>query len=81
MDNTKVVLRILILDSIWTVLVFYCKFCAFKIILFTLHIFNFFYLEINKPDMHNNIIDISSSQYGFNNFLNSTGFLILRIKL
>ena len=31
--------------------------------------------------MHNNIIDISSSQYGFNNFFNSTGFLILRVKL
>ena len=36
----------LILDSIWIILVFYCKFCAFKIILF--YIAYFYFLFIRK---------------------------------
>ena len=39
----------LIFDSIWIILVFYCNFCAFKIILnFTFHIFIFFYPETSQ---------------------------------
>ena len=58
----------LILDSIWIILVFYCKFCAFKIILF--------YREMNKPNIHNSIIDISSFQNRLNNLFSSTGFYL-----
>ena len=54
------------MDSVWIILVFYCKFCAFEIILLTLHIFNFFYPEINKQNIHNNI---SSFQNGLNELL------------
>ena len=53
---------------------FYCKYCAFRIILFTLHVFKFFYPRINKPNMHNNITGISSFQNGFNDLFSSTGF-------
>ena len=38
----------LILDSIWIILIFYCKFCAFKIILFYTVYFYLFYLRITK---------------------------------
>ena len=54
------------MDSVWIILVFYCKFCAFEIILLTLHIFNFFYPEINKQNIHNNI---SSFRNGLNELL------------
>ena len=57
-----------ILNSIWIMLVFYCKFSVFKIVLF--------YLKINKPNMHNNIIDISSFQNGLNVLFSSTGFYL-----
>ena len=63
----------LILDSVWIILVFYCKFCAFNIVLFyTLH---FFSPKINKPNIHNNI-DISSFQNGLNDLFSSTGFYL-----
>ena len=45
-----------------------------KLFFFTLHIFNLFYPEINKPNIHNNIIDISSFQNGLNDPFSSTGF-------
>ena len=64
------------MDSVWIILVFYCKFCAFKIILFTLHIFNFYYPEINKPNIHNNIIDIFNFQNGLNDLFSSTDFCL-----
>ena len=65
----------LILDSIWIILVFYCKFCAFKIILnFAFHIFIF--LSRNKPNIHNNIIDISSSQNVVNDYFSLTFFYL-----
>ena len=55
----------LILDSIWIVLVFYCKVCAFRIIIFLYCIcLVLFYLRINKPNIHNNVIDIPSSKNG-----------------
>ena len=66
----------LILDSIWIILVFYCKFCAFKIILSYIAYFWFFYPSGNKPNIHNNIIDISSFQNGINDLLSSTGFYL-----
>ena len=51
-------------------LVFYCKFCAFRIILFTLHVLNIFYQGMNKPNIHNNIIaGISSFKVGLTTFL------------
>ena len=56
----------------WIVLVFYCKFCAFKIILFYTEYFQFF-LSRNKPNIHNKIIDISSFPNGLNNLFSSTG--------
>ena len=45
-----------------------------ELFFFTLHIFNFFYLRINKPNIHNNITGISSFQTGFNELFSSTGF-------
>ena len=64
----------LILDSIWIVLVFYCKLCAYRID-FWHHIFLFcFYLRINKPNIQNNIFVISSFQTGLNELFSSTGF-------
>ena len=64
----------LILDSIWIVLVFYCKLCAFRIH-FWHHIFLFcFYLRINRPNIQNNIIVISSFQTGLNDLFSSTSF-------
>ena len=67
----------LISDSIWIILVFSCKFCVFRIILFTLHIFNFFYPRINKPNIHNNIIGISSFQNWLNNLFSSTSLYFM----
>ena len=65
----------LILDSISIVLVFYCKFWAFRIILFYNAYFYFFsYLSINKPNIRNNIIGISSFQTGLKDPFSSTGF-------
>ena len=56
-------------------LVFYCKFCTYRIILFTLHVLNIFYQGMNKPNIHNNIIaGISSFQSGPNDLFSSTGF-------
>ena len=83
MNNTKLLLRSK-LNSIW-IIAFSCKFPAFKIVLFyilyifdfftyLLHIFDFLYLKINKPNIHNNIIDISSFQNGLNILFSSTGF-------
>ena len=64
----------LILDSIWVVLVFHYKLCAFRID-FSHHIFLFcFYLRIDKPNIQNNIIVISSFQTGLNELFSSTGF-------
>ena len=47
-----------------------------KLFVFTLHIFNFFYPEINKPNIHNNIIDISSFQNGLKDLFSSTGLYL-----
>ena len=55
----------LILDSIWIILFQSELHCTFSI---------FFYPEINKPNIHNTIIDISSSQNGLNDLFSSTGF-------
>ena len=41
---------------------------------FLFHIFNFFYLRINKPNIHNNIIGISSFETGINDLFSLTGF-------
>ena len=73
MDNTKVLLRSR-LNIGFKLNCFYCKFCAFRIDFFTSHIFNFFYLRINKPNMQNKIIVISSFQTGFSDLFSSTGF-------
>ena len=66
----------LILDLIWIILVFYCKFCVFKIILFYVAHFWFFYQEISKPNIHNKINDISSFQNGLNDLSSSTDFCL-----
>ena len=47
-----------------------------KLFFFTLHIFNLFYPEINKPNIHNNIIDISSFQNGLKDLFSSTGLYL-----
>ena len=57
----------LILDSIWITLVFYCKFL----------IFNFFYSVIYKPNINNNIIDISSFQNDLTTVFSSTDFYLM----
>ena len=46
----------------------------FLLFTYFLHIFDFFYLKINKPNIHNNIIDTSSFQNGLNILFSSTGF-------
>ena len=77
MDSTKVVLRSgLNLGFNLNFLEFYCKFCAFKIIIFYIAIFEFFYPKINKSNIHNNITDISSFQNGLNDLFTSTGFYL-----
>ena len=52
------------------------NFLHLKLFSCTLHIFIYFVfcLKINKPNIHNNIIDISSFQNGLNNFFSSAGF-------
>ena len=52
----------LILDSISIILVFYCIFLIF------------FYLRINKPNINNTIIGISSFETGINDLFSLTGF-------
>ena len=64
----------LILGSIWIVLAFYCKFCAFRIILFTMNVFKRFYQRMNKPNTQNNISSISSFKNGLNNLFSWTEF-------
>ena len=54
----------LILDSLWIILIAYCKFFAFGIILFYITYLFWFYLRINKPNIHNNVIGISTLQNG-----------------
>ena len=49
-----------------------------KLFFFTLHIFNFFYPEINKPNIHNNITDISSFQNWLNGLFSSAAFYLKR---
>ena len=66
----------LILDSVWIILVFYCKFCAFKITVSWIAYFYFFYPQISKPNIHNNIINISSFQNGLNELFSSTSFYL-----
>ena len=55
---------------------FIANFVHLILFFFTLHIFNFFYPEINQPNMHKNIIDISSFQNGINDLFSSTGFYL-----
>ena len=62
----------LILNSIWIVLVFYYKFYAFRTIIFDIAIFLTSW--INKLNIHNTIIGISSFQNGLNNLFSSAGF-------
>ena len=64
----------LILNSIWFISVLYCKFWAFRIILFYIAYFYFFYPRINEPNLHNDLISISSFQSGLNNFFGSIFF-------
>ena len=54
------------------------NFLHLKLFFCTLHIFIYFVfcLKINKPNIHNNIIDISSFQNGLNNFFSSAGFYL-----
>ena len=55
MDSTKCYYVVdLILDSISIILVFYCKFWAFRIILVYIP-YIYFYLRMNIPNIHNNI--------------------------
>ena len=71
MDKTKVVLSSR--GNLGFFLVFFfVNFEHLKLFFFTLHIFNYFYPEINKAKIHNNIIDISISQNGHNDLFNST---------
>ena len=58
----------LISDFIGLILDFYCEFCPFRIILFTLYLFKIFYPRMNKPNIHTNVIGISC----FGNGLNDT---------
>ena len=78
MDNTKVCYYVvdLILDSIPIILVFYCKFCACRIIPFYCKFLIFFYLKISKPDIHNKIIGVSSFQTGLNAIFSSAVFIL-----
>ena len=46
-----------------------------ELFVFTLDIFKFF-VSGNKPNIHNNIIDISSFQNGINELSCSTGFYL-----
>ena len=78
MYNTRVLLRSkLNLGFNLNYFSFCCKFCAFRSILFYILelLFFTFYLRINKPNIHNNIIGISSFQNGLNDRFSSTGFL------
>ena len=52
---------------------FIVNFVHLKLLFFTLDIFSFFLSE-NKPNMCNNIIDISSFQNGLIDLFSSTGF-------
>ena len=52
------------------------NFVHLKLFFFRLHILIFFYPEINKPNIDNNIIDISSFQNGLNELFSSTGFCV-----
>ena len=61
----------LILDSIWTILVFYCKVSAFKIIYFCIVYFQCFLSGTKKTN-----IEISSFQNGVNNHFSSTAFYL-----
>ena len=63
------------MDSIWIILDFYCKVCAFRIILAYVACFNFFYARTNKPNIHNNT-DISSFKNGLNELFSLTGFFV-----
>ena len=45
-----------------------------ELFFFTLHVFQFFYLRINKLNVRNNIIDISSFQTGLKDLFRPTGF-------
>ena len=58
-------------------MVFYCEFSAFKVVLLCIAYFYLLcFLSENKPNIHNNIIDISSFQNGLNNFFSSAGFYL-----
>ena len=45
-----------------------------ELFFFTLHVFQFFYLRINKLNVHNNTISISSFQTGLKDLFRSTSF-------
>ena len=75
MDNNKVVLhsRLDVAFSLNYFSFFIVNFVHLKLLFFTLDIFSFFLSE-NKPNMCNNIIDISSFQNGLIDLFSSTGF-------
>ena len=75
MDNNKVVLhsRLDVAFSLNYFSFFIVNFVHLKLLFFTLDIFIFFLSE-NKPNMCNNIIDISSFQNGLIDLFSSTGF-------
>ena len=64
----------LILDSAWIILVFCCNFAQLELFFWTLHVFKMFYSRMNKPNIYNNIISISSFQNRVNDLINSIGF-------
>ena len=70
----------LILDSIWISLVFYCKFYAFKLFLFTLHIVVFFYAKINKANITIILLTFQVSKMDLTTFLGQL-VSMLRVKL
>ena len=66
----------LISDSIWIILFCYCKFCTFKTFLHCVIFIFFFIPNVNKRNILNNIIDISSFQNELNDVFSSIGFYL-----
>ena len=71
----------LMLDSIWILLFFYCKFCAFRIILFYIVYFYFYFIQ-EQINQTYTIASLAFQVYkiGFRTFLSQL-VSILRVKL